>query len=76
MFFVGDKVYISEDSEYYGEDSRYNPADMVGEVTDDEYDEDYDGHCYYVVWSNGKGNCYREEDLILVASRSTNIEVV
>lgn len=61
-FKKGDKVKLIA-SRF--EDRDYNPiwdglrGKMIGVI--------FDNHCgFYVTWSNGKSNIYREEDLALI----------
>jgi hypothetical protein len=58
----GDKVMISEASEYYGI-SRSNPKDVEGVITSINEGEDLS---HYVAWSNGTNNSYEASDLIKV----------
>lgn len=68
-FKIGDKVRIRKDSEYYIDNTKNNPADIVGEIY--EIVVAYD-HNYYVNWENGGDNSYREEDLELTNFSVTN----
>jgi hypothetical protein len=61
-FKVGDKVKISNASEYYGI-SRNNPKDVEGVITSINEGEDLS---HYVAWSNGGTNSYDASDLIKV----------
>jgi hypothetical protein len=62
-FKVGDKVKISNASEFYGI-SRSNPKDIDGRITSVSGE---DGSLpYYVAWSNGTNNNYEASDLIMV----------
>lgn len=56
---VGDKVTLSPDSVWWGEDSQQNPRDLIGIVAK------VTGSCEYcyVVWENGIENSYGESDL-------------
>jgi len=59
----GDKVKISNASEYYGISSN-NPKDVEGVITSVSGE---DGSLpYYVQWSNGGTNNYEASDLIMV----------
>lgn len=61
-FKVGDKVMISESSEYYGI-SKNNPQDVEGVITSLDEGE---GLSHYVDWSDGGRNNYDASDLIKV----------
>jgi hypothetical protein len=61
-FKVGDKVMISESSEYYGI-SKNNPQDVEGVITSLNEGE---GLSHYVDWSDGGRNNYDASDLIMV----------
>ena len=60
-FKIGDEVMIHPDSDYYGEDGDYNPADVVGIVIPPDYNDSV--FCYRVQWPRGENN-YREVDLM------------
>jgi hypothetical protein len=60
---VGDKVKISESSEYYGI-SKHNPKDVEGVITGIEGEEG--SLPYYVDWSNETHNNYEASDLVNV----------
>ncbi len=66
---VGDKVKIAPTSEYYGRDSRSNPAEEIGIISRLRKSDDY---FYNVEWKDG-GNAYRHSDLILVSSESEKV---
>lgn len=54
---VGDEVYLNPKSEY-SDGTKDNPLDTKGKIT----------NIYgriYILWENGRANCYDEEDLIL-----------
>lgn len=59
---VGDKVKISESSEYYGI-SKSNPKGVEGVITSLNEGEDLS---HYVNWSNGTRNSYDALDLVKV----------
>lgn len=69
-FKVGDKVVISRDSEYYGVDPNWNPADVIGTIV--EINRDCPSmHYYSVDWGNECFNTYREEDLVDITKKVT-----
>ena len=59
-FQTGDIVRISKKSEWYGENTAWNPKDMEGEVMD------LSGVAIRVKWINNENNFYSERDLRLV----------
>jgi len=62
MVVVGDTVKISKNSNYYNYNTKDNPKDMEGIVT--EYNS------YIMVkWSNGWTNSYYEKDLEIIKNR-------
>jgi hypothetical protein len=61
-FKVGDKVKISNASEYYGI-GKNNPKDIDGVITSIS---EGGGLSHYVAWSNGGTNSYNASDLIKV----------
>jgi len=61
-FKVGDKVMISNASEYYGI-SKNNPKDVEGVITSINV---HGSLPYYVEWSNGGTNSYDALDLVKV----------
>ena len=56
-----DIVRIKKDSFYYRDGDKFNPKDMIGEVT--MFNESKSDHIVYVKWENGFSNRYRIEDL-------------
>lgn len=72
-FEVGDKVYISEDSQYFSFNDSANPRNVVGEITDihdyDEEDLDSEVHFIQVLWNNKRQNIYRLKDLKLYTGK-------
>ena len=58
-FQTGDIVRISKKSEWYGENTAWNPKDMEGKI------KAIAGHIR-VEWDNGENNFYSERDLRLV----------
>ena len=66
-FKVGDKVLISEDSQYHGWNGWIsNPSNTEGTITAIK-DEDLGIH---VKWSNDETNSYNERDLVLVTGKA------
>jgi hypothetical protein len=64
-FKVGDKVKISPESVYWGEDTRSNPRDTEGTVIETGDSVSYDtGFLYRVQWSISQTNVYKKGDLI------------
>lgn len=62
--YVGQRVRIREDSQFYGPaHDRSNPIGVVGEVVSLSPDE---GLPLYVAWGNGYNNVYSFEDLEVV----------
>jgi len=70
-FKVGDKVKISNASEYYGI-SRGNPKDVEGVITG--ISGEVGSLPYYVQWSNETRNNYEASDLIKVEEVKENKE--
>jgi hypothetical protein len=66
-FKVGDKVKITEGSDFYGYGGVNNPREVIGEVykTYEGFGEGYFQFKYDVGWANGGYNSYREIDLVL-----------
>ena len=61
---VGDKVTIQKDSCFYSQDNPRNPRGIVGIVSGvKKYDAIGEPLWFWVDWSNGHGNDYREQDL-------------
>ena len=58
-FQTGDIVKISKKSEWYGENTEWNPKDMEGKI------KAITGHIR-VKWINNEDNFYAERDLRLV----------
>jgi len=65
-FKVGDKVIISDDSQWHSWTEWNNPANTEGEITEIR-DEDLG---IIVKWSNGETNSYNERDLLLVTGKA------
>jgi len=65
-FKVGDKVMISEDSQWHSWTEWNNPANTEGTITEIR-DEDLG---IIVKWSNGETNSYNERDLLLVTGKA------
>lgn len=59
--YVGQRVVVREDSEYYGLDPS-NPKNIGGTIVGFYYDD----HPFKVDWDNGTTNVYRTEDLEVV----------
>ena len=75
-FKVGDKVKISKDSEYYGVDATYNPADKVGTVIEVQK-ADYSSRLKVkVLWDKESNisNTYAHEDLVYAAVQTTKVQ--
>jgi len=64
-FKVGDKVLISDDSQWYDQGDS-NPANVEGVITEIK-NEDLG---IYVKWSNDKSNSYNDRDLLLVTGKA------
>jgi hypothetical protein len=64
-FKVGDKVLISDDSQYYGAGDA-NPSNVEGIITEIK-DEDLG---IIVKWSNNTTNSYNTQDLILITGKA------
>lgn len=71
-FKVGDVVKIKVNTKHYGQDTKYNPADLMG-VVESVNTPDEEGYMYDVVWPDNYSNVYRPEDLDLV-TRATTLE--
>jgi hypothetical protein len=65
-FKVGDKVMISDDSQWHSWTEFSNPANTEGIVTEIK-DEDLG---IIVKWSNGETNSYNDRDLLLVTGKA------
>jgi hypothetical protein len=65
-FKVGDKVMISDDSQWHSWTEFSNPANTEGTVTEIK-DEDLG---IIVEWSNGERNSYNDRDLLLVTGKA------
>ena len=70
-FNIGDKVVISRDSEYYGENPNWNPTDSVIGTIIEIHPNDPSLHYYSVDWGNECFNTYREEDLVDITKKVT-----
>lgn len=68
-YTVGDKVYIHEGSQYWGDDSEANPRDMIGVV----FKGNYHGGVR-VRWQNGKTNAYANGDLMVLGNTGMSEE--
>jgi hypothetical protein len=58
--YVGTNVMIRKDSEYYKENSYYNPIDTIGKIL--SVWDSIDSFCIRVNWGMGY-NSYRKRDL-------------
>ena len=65
-FKVGDRVMISDESQWYNEDDTSNPINTVGTIT--KINDEYLG--IYVDWDNEENNSYDECDLVLAEQES------
>jgi hypothetical protein len=65
-FKIGDKVMISDDSQWHSWTEWNNPANTEGEITEIR-NEDLG---IIVKWSNGETNSYNERDLLLVTGKA------
>jgi hypothetical protein len=65
-FKVGDKVMISDDSQWYSDDDETNPINTVGKIIK-IYDDSLGIH---VEWENGTSNSYDTHDLLLVTGEA------
>jgi hypothetical protein len=65
-FKIGDKVMISDDSQWHSWTEWNNPANTEGIITEIK-DEDLG---IIVKWSNGETNSYNERDLLLVTGKA------
>lgn len=75
---VGDRVKITETSEYWQYDSPDNPRDIQGVIVnvDEERPRGPDTHFIEVAWDNGRENSYRATDLELVTPKYYTTEVI
>jgi hypothetical protein len=65
-FKVGDTVRIATSSEYYYDQydqSKFNPKETDGTITEIDVDELYP---IDVLWETKSSNCYKPQDLILI----------
>lgn len=69
IYEVGDKVTLSPKSCYWGEDTRYNPRDVLGVI----YLVASPNYCY-VAWENGETNSYGEYDLKVLGNTGMDKE--
>ncbi len=65
-FKVGDKVIISDGSQWYNENDEYNPINVEGKII---RISDYDLGII-VEWPNEKTNSYNDRDLLLVTGKA------
>jgi hypothetical protein len=65
-FKVGDKVMISDDSQWYSDDDETNPINTVGTIN--KIIDRFLGIA--VDWDNGTSNSYDPEDLILATGKA------
>lgn len=68
MLQVGDRVVISEESEYYGQDESNPDNSVQGTIT-----EIYDTGGIPVDWDNGESNGYSPNDLIRITEKHESI---
>ena len=68
--YVGQRVKISEGSQYYVADDDTNPIEVAGVVTKYYGAMPMSSHEYGVEWDNGTHNVYNKEDLVLYAEKA------
>jgi hypothetical protein len=68
--FVGAKVTIDEQSQYWNENDMHNPRGIVGVVTETIFDNDFGSKntWFTVSWGNGKLNGYQHGDLKVIGT--------
>lgn len=65
-FKIGDIVKIHVNSEYYNENTHYNPRNMSGEIVEINGVDSDDIHNISVKWNNNNKNHYNKDDLELI----------